>query len=91
MTPGQPAPQRLAIRWLRSAKADVRAIDRDTAMAILRCIDRFLLNRSGNVKKLQPPETGLRLRCGEYRIFFEVDGDAGIVVTSVDHRREAYR
>jgi hypothetical protein len=47
------------------ARADLRAIDRETAMRILHCVDRCLATRTGDVKKLKPPPTGFRLRCGD--------------------------
>jgi hypothetical protein len=46
------APQRIAVTWSSEARADLRAIDRETAMQILHCVDRYLANRSGDVKKL---------------------------------------
>lgn len=57
-----PAAQRIGVVWSFEARADLRAIDRDTAMQILRCVDRYLATRSGDVKKLRPPRTGFRLR-----------------------------
>jgi mRNA-degrading endonuclease RelE of RelBE toxin-antitoxin system len=85
------APQRIAVIWSPEGRADLRAIDRETAMQILHCVDRYLANRSGDVKKLKPPRTGFRLRCGDYRVFFEPSGENAIHVTGVRHRREAYR
>ena len=58
--------------WSPEARADLRAIDRETAMQILHCVDRYLANRTGDVKKLKPPLTGFRLRCGDYRVFFDL-------------------
>jgi len=43
------------------------------------------------VKKLKPPQTGFRLRCGDYRLFFEHRNETTIEVIGVRHRREAYR
>jgi mRNA-degrading endonuclease RelE of RelBE toxin-antitoxin system len=43
------------------------------------------------VKKLKSPQTGFRLRCGDYRVFFDLNGEKGIQVTAVRNRREAYR
>lgn len=60
-------------------------------MQILYCLDRYLTNRLGDVKKLKPPLTGYRLRCGEYRLFFDVNEDSAIQITAVKHRKEAYR
>lgn len=84
-------PTRLSIRWPPEAQADIRAIDRATAFDILRCIDKYLISRSGDVKKLKPPMTGFRLRCGDYRVFFRQAGEDGIGITGVRHRRDAYR
>ena len=73
------------------ARADLRAIDRETAMQILVCLDRYLVNRTGDVKKLMPPLTGFRLRCGDYRVFFDPKDENIIEVTGVRNRRDAYR
>ena len=70
---------------------DLRAIDRKTALEILHCIDRYLLNRTGDIKRLRPPLTGFRLRCGEYRVFFDAAHLMTMHITAVRHRREAYR
>jgi len=85
------APGRIAVTWSPEARADLRAINRETAMQILHCVDRYLSNRSGDVKKLKPPLTGFRLRCGDYRVFFDHEGQNTIEITGVRNRREAYR
>jgi len=84
-------PERISVIWSPEGRADLRAIDRETAMQILYRVDRYLLTRIGNVKKLRPPLTGLRLRCGDYRVFFDQQDQNTIAVTGVHHRREAYR
>jgi mRNA-degrading endonuclease RelE of RelBE toxin-antitoxin system len=83
-------PQRIAVIWSPEARADVRRIDRETALEILHCVDRYLVSRHGDVKTLKPPRTGLRLRCGNYRIFFDLTQTRKTPLTS-QHRREAYR
>lgn len=85
------APERVAVIWSPEARADLRAIDREIAMQILYCLDRYLATRAGDVKKLKPPRTGFRLRCGDYRLFFEPKDDNAIEITGVRNRREAYR
>ena len=85
------APERIAVIWSPEARADLRAIERETAMQILYCIDRYLTNRAGDVKKLKPPLTGFRLRCGDYRVFFDLKNENTIEITGVKNRREAYR
>ena len=79
------------VAWTDQAKADLRAIDRPTALRILHNVARYLASGQGDVKRLQdlePPE--LRLRIGDYRVRFYDYGDP-ILVLSVKHRREAYR
>jgi mRNA-degrading endonuclease RelE of RelBE toxin-antitoxin system len=82
---------RLTIVWSEEARSDLRRIDRQIALDILHCVDRYLATRNGDVKKLKPPETGFRLRCGDYRLFFEYRNEIGIEVLAVRNRREAYR
>ena len=84
------APQRIGVVWSPEARTELRAIDRETAMQILHCVDRYLANRSGDVKKLKPPFTGFRLRCGDHRVFFD-QRDESIAITGVRQRSEAYR
>ncbi|MBV9083707.1 MAG: type II toxin-antitoxin system RelE/ParE family toxin [Acidobacteriaceae bacterium] len=84
-------PQRIAVIWSPEARADLRAIDRATALEILYCLDRYLATRTGDVKKLRPPRTEFRLRCGNYRLFFEANDENTIEITAVRHRKDAYR
>jgi mRNA-degrading endonuclease RelE of RelBE toxin-antitoxin system len=86
-----PAPRRLGVLWSPEARTDLRAIDRDQALQILYCLSRFLNDRIGDVKKLKPPLTGLRLRCGDYRVFFDRQDDNNIAIIAVRHRKDAYR
>ena len=85
-----PAPRRIGVLWSPEARTDLRAVDRDSAMQILYCLDRYLTSRTGDVKKLKPQFTGLRLRCGDYRVFFDLK-DNNIEITAVRHRKNAYR
>ncbi|MCX6620262.1 MAG: type II toxin-antitoxin system RelE/ParE family toxin [Acidobacteria bacterium] len=82
---------KITVYWSPEARADLRAIERETAMQILHSIDRYLASRTGDVKKLKPPRIGFRLRCGDYRVFFELEDDDTIQITGVKNRREAYR
>lgn len=85
------APERIAIIWSPDARADLRAIERQTAMQILYCIDEYISKRVGSVKKLKPPRTGFRLRCGDYRVFFDYKDQTIIEITGVKNRKDAYR
>ena len=84
-------PERLAVIWSPEARAELRPINSETALQILYCLDRYLASRFGDVKKLKASRTDLRLRCGDYRLFFESKGDIAIEITGVRNRREAYR
>jgi len=85
------APERIAITWSPAARADVRAIERNAAMQILSCIDDYITRRAGGVKAIKPPLTGFRLRCGNYRVFFDYTGPNAIEITKVKDRKDAYR
>jgi len=43
------------------------------------------------VKKLKPPLTGFRLRCGDFRVFFRFKEENTIEITGVKDRKVAYR
>jgi mRNA-degrading endonuclease RelE of RelBE toxin-antitoxin system len=77
--------------WSPEARADLRGIDRETALQILHCVDRYLTSRNGDVKRLKEPRTGFRLRSGDYRAFFQLKDENTIEITGVRNRREAYR
>jgi mRNA-degrading endonuclease RelE of RelBE toxin-antitoxin system len=79
------------IVWTERAKADLRAIEQQTALRLLHGLARFVATEEGDVKRLQdvePPE--FRLRLGDYRVRFHDLGDA-IEILAVKNRREAYR
>lgn len=85
------APSRMSILWSPEACADLRALDREIAMQALYCVDRYVASRAGDVKKLKPPLSGFRLRCTDYRVFFDLRGQNTIEITAVRNRRDAYR
>jgi mRNA-degrading endonuclease RelE of RelBE toxin-antitoxin system len=60
-------------------------------LRILHCLDRHLANRTADVKKLKPPFIGFRLRCGDYRVFFDLKDENALEITGVRHRKDAYR
>jgi mRNA-degrading endonuclease RelE of RelBE toxin-antitoxin system len=80
------------ILWSAEARADVRAIDRDTALRLLKALDRFLKSDVGNVKQLEGFDPPLfRLRVGAWRFIYRPAGDDAIEVVRVRNRKEAYR
>jgi mRNA-degrading endonuclease RelE of RelBE toxin-antitoxin system len=72
-------------------QADVRAVDKPTAMRILSALHRFAESGTGDVKMLQGEREELRLRIGDYRLFFVYSTTDTLEVRRVLHRREAYR
>jgi mRNA interferase RelE/StbE len=79
------------IEWLDEARADIRTLDRPTAMRVFEGVLRFARTGAGDVKALQGDMTGaLRLRLGDYRVLFTIEGNA-MRMFGVRHRSEAYR
>jgi mRNA interferase RelE/StbE len=78
------------ILWTEPARADVRSLDRPTAMHILGGLHRFAETGEGDVKKLHGREE-LRLRIGDYRIFFVSPTVDSLEIRRVLHRKDAYR
>jgi mRNA-degrading endonuclease RelE of RelBE toxin-antitoxin system len=79
------------IEWTDQAKADVRKLDKPTAMRVLHALHRFTESGAGDLKTLQGDVEELRLRVGDYRLFFVYTADDAIEIRRVRHRREAYR
>jgi mRNA interferase RelE/StbE len=79
------------IAWSEGARADIRRLDRDTAMRIFAALHRFVETGEGNVKKLKGDSGELRLRVGDYRVRFTAEPNDTLHIHSVRHRSEAYR
>lgn len=77
--------------WAPEAQNQLRAIDRETARHILQAVDDYLTTGAGDVRKLRPPRDELRLRIGDYRVFFYRLAPLSIKIVAVKHRSEAYR
>ena len=59
------------VAFTDQAKADLRAIDQQTALQILKALARFVQSEEGNVKRLQGVEPPLyRLRTQDHRVIF---------------------
>jgi mRNA-degrading endonuclease RelE of RelBE toxin-antitoxin system len=73
------------------AKADLLAVDQQTALRILKTIARFACAEEGNFKRLQGVDPPLyRLRAQDHRVLFRDLGDS-VEITRIRNRREAYR
>jgi mRNA-degrading endonuclease RelE of RelBE toxin-antitoxin system len=82
----------LRVIWSPEARADVRAVDRETALRLLKALGRFLKSDTGNVKQLEGYDPPLfRLRIGDWRLIYRRSGGDVIEIVRVRNRREAYR
>ena len=73
------------------ARADIRRIDRETAMRILNALHRFAESGEGDIRKMRGDSSELRLRVGDYRVRFTEEPADTLHIHSVRHRSEAYR
>jgi mRNA interferase RelE/StbE len=76
----------------RRAERELDEIDSRARVRIVRALDQLAVSpyRAANIKALKGG--GYRLRVGDYRVLYELQNDALIVlVVRVAHRREAYR
>jgi mRNA-degrading endonuclease RelE of RelBE toxin-antitoxin system len=56
----------LSVEWTDEARADIRALDRTTAMRLFDGLYRYAISGAGDVKALQGKQAGkLRLRLGD--------------------------
>lgn len=64
--------------------------DRRTRKQILDALRGFAADNRGDIKKLAGREDEWRLRVGDWRVSFSLDGRT-VTVVSIDNRRDAYR
>ena len=82
---------KLTFVWSSSARADLRRLDRDTAMRVLRSLTRYAKTGEGDVKALEGRFTGShRLRVGDWRVEFKRVRDDVIHVITIENRGQAY-
>ena len=77
--------------WPDSARSELRAIDRETAVRILHGLTEYFESGRGDLKALAGEWQGyFRLRIGDYRIIMAIAPEE-ITLMRVRHRSEAYR
>lgn len=72
------------------ALRDLESLSPEIARRILAKIDLLRERLGGDVRRLTNFTPEYRLRVGDYRILFEIDGDQ-IVIYRIRHRRDVYR
>lgn len=73
----------------RSVK-DLKKLPAELRRRIIEKVEEMTEDLAGDVKQLTNFTPEYRLRVGDYRVLFEIEGNT-IVVYRVRHRREAYR
>ena len=80
----------MIVQVQESARKDLKRIDREMAKKILEKIRLMeAYPELPQIKKLKNHYPPFRMRVGEYRILFDVEGNR-LIVVAIRHRREAY-
>lgn len=79
----------MRIEFKPRAVKDLDALDRPVARRILEKIRGLESGPSGDVKRLTNFTPEYRLRVGDYRVLFEIEGDR-VIIYRVRHRSRAY-
>ena len=80
------------IQWSDEARADLRAMDQNTALHLLKSFARFLKTGTGDVRQLHGFDPPLhRLRIGDVRLIFRKRGQDTVEVVRVRNRKDVYR
>ncbi|HEV3470451.1 MAG TPA: type II toxin-antitoxin system RelE/ParE family toxin [Pyrinomonadaceae bacterium] len=77
------------IEFKPRAVKDLEALARSTARRILEKIRGLESGLAGDVKRLTDFTPEYRLRAGDYRVLFEIEGDR-VIIYRVKHRSQAY-
>ena len=80
---------RYQIEFIPSALEQLRALPKDTRCLIGAKPNRVQQDLTGDVKKLKGFKHKYRLRAGNYRVLFELEG-ACLVVYDVGDRKDIY-
>ena len=80
---------RYEIEFIGSAREQLRALPKDVRRLIGTKLDRAQHDLTGDIKKLKGFKNKYRLRAGNYRVLFELEG-ACFVVYDVGDRTDIY-
>jgi len=78
------------VQFKPAAVKDIKSMPPRIQSRVLAKIEQMSIDLRGDVKRLTSFTHEYRLRVGDYRVLFEIEGKS-IVVYRVCHRREAYR
>jgi mRNA interferase RelE/StbE len=81
--------RRYRIEYGSTALNDLNSLGEKVRTQVLRKIERLKSGLHGNIKHLRRADVAYRLRTGDYRILFDVEGDV-IVIRRIGHRKNVY-
>lgn len=78
------------IEFKPGAFKDLKKLNKQDSRNVIEKIELLENGLSGDVKRLTNFTPEYRLRVGDYRVLFEVEGEK-VVIYRVKHRKEVYR
>jgi mRNA interferase RelE/StbE len=81
--------RRYRIEYGSTALGDLDSLGEKVRTQVLRKIERLKSGLHGNIKHLRRADVAYRLRTGDYRILFDVEGDV-IIIRRIGHRKNVY-
>lgn len=79
-----------SIEFKPRAIRDLKGIDKTVARRVAEKIELLKDDLAGDVKRLTASTPEFRLRVGDYRVLFEIEGTR-VIIYRVRHRKEAYK
>ena len=77
------------ITYSAPAIEDLDGLPKKQSAGLVKKITRLAGGLRGDIKRLKDFDPAYRLRMGDYRILFDVEGRE-IIIRRIKHRREAY-
>jgi mRNA interferase RelE/StbE len=79
------------VEWTDRARKDLKKLDRRTRDRIIAAVEEFARTGRGDVRRLQSTkEEVYRLRVGDWRVFFTLEGQILMLVLRLRPRGGAY-
>ena len=81
---------KFSLEFKPKAVKDLKRIPKDQIVKILENIEKLQFGLQGDIKRLTDFTPEYRLRVGNYRVLFEIEGDK-IIIYRILHRKDAYK
>lgn len=79
----------MEIVYTAVALEDLRRLPKRFATQVVAKISRLEQGLSGDIKRLTSFDCDYRLRCGDYRVLFDLE-DERVIIHRIRHRKQAY-